>query len=251
MDLVAAQQLALDLMSEHGLADEGWRFAWSNAKLQIGCAQIRRKRNPRTGHVEKIKTIKLSRNLVSLNEEDEVRDTILHEIAHAIAGLEHGHDEVWKTVCRHIGARPMRLAGAEVKASAARFVIVCCECQSILGRRHRRINMERLKQSPCIHCGPQSKGSLTLRDTMVSAPQPDVEPIEEPTYINVFFNDLTEEKQREILAAGFDPSAPNCSGWPLAIIPITLIICGDSNGTHHPLQPEIERSKHCRSTPRR
>lgn len=51
----------------------------------------------------------------------------------------------------------------------------------------------------------------------------DAEPIEEPIYIDVFFTDLTSEKQQEILDAGFDPIAPNCSGWPLAIIPITPI----------------------------
>jgi len=164
MDLAAAQQLALDLMSKHGLIDDDWRFAWTNAKCQIGCAQIQRKRNLNTGHVEKIKTIKLSRHLVLLNDDAEVRDTILHEIAHAIAGLEHGHDEIWKTVCCHIGATPMRLAGAEVKVPAARFAIVCSGCHSILGRRYRRIDAGRLKRTSCIHCGPQSSGSLTLRE---------------------------------------------------------------------------------------
>jgi len=74
---------------------------------------------------------------------------------------------------------------------------------------------------------------------------------EEPVNIDVFFEDLTLEKQQEILDAGFDPLAPNCSGWPLAIIPITPIICGETYGPDNSLQPEIERSKHCRSTPSR
>ena len=34
---------------------------------------------------------------------EEIVDTILHEIAHAIVGSKHGHDAVWKAVARRIG----------------------------------------------------------------------------------------------------------------------------------------------------
>lgn len=91
MDAYKAQQLALELMREHDLLADGWRFAWSRGKRQLGAAQIRRTRNRRTGQVIEEKTIKLSRHLVALNGEDEIRDTILHEIAHALAGLKNGH----------------------------------------------------------------------------------------------------------------------------------------------------------------
>jgi len=37
-----------------------------------------------------------------------VRDTLLHEIAHALVGTAHGHDEVWKAKCLEIGAINLR-----------------------------------------------------------------------------------------------------------------------------------------------
>ena len=35
--------------------------------------------------------------------EENVKNTLLHEIAHALAGHEHNHDEVWKATARSIG----------------------------------------------------------------------------------------------------------------------------------------------------
>ena len=163
MNLHEAQQLALTLMDEHGVLDDGWVFRWSNGKRQLGCAQIRRRTDRRTGKTQEIKTIKLSRYLVALNDEDEVRDTILHEIAHAIAGLKNGHNAVWKTVCRRIGARPERLAGEEVNVVKHRFEIVCGCCGHVVGKRHRRMAASRLKHSYCRDCGLPSKGTLKLK----------------------------------------------------------------------------------------
>ena len=42
-----------------------------------------------------------------LNGIDEVRDTILHEIAHALCPKD-GHGPRWRATCRRIGARPAR-----------------------------------------------------------------------------------------------------------------------------------------------
>lgn len=62
--------------------------------------------------------ISLSGPLTILNTDDEVRDTILHEIAHALAWELHkencGHDERWKAICGHIGARPDRTYDEDV-----------------------------------------------------------------------------------------------------------------------------------------
>lgn len=40
--------------------------------------------------------------------EEQLEDTILHEVAHAIAGSRAGHGPAWKSVCREIGANPNR-----------------------------------------------------------------------------------------------------------------------------------------------
>ena len=41
---------------------------------------------------------------------DKIKDTVLHEIAHAIVGNEHRHDRVWKDCAQRIGSTGNRLA---------------------------------------------------------------------------------------------------------------------------------------------
>ncbi len=74
MDLREAETLARRLMAEHGLTAKGWRFGWDSARRRFGAAR------------PSSLTISLSVPLVSLNDEARVRNTILHEIAHALAG---------------------------------------------------------------------------------------------------------------------------------------------------------------------
>lgn len=158
-----AQQLALHLMEKHNLLADGWRFRWNNGKRQLGVCRIRRKLVGGLEGYREIKTIGLSRHLVALNPDDEVRDTILHEIAHAIAGVHNGHNHIWKDVCRRIGARPHRLAGEQVKIAEAPYVIVCGSCSRQIARRHRRPSVCRLSNSYCRTCGPASMGKLQVQ----------------------------------------------------------------------------------------
>ncbi|MFW6058814.1 MAG: SprT-like domain-containing protein [Phycisphaeraceae bacterium] len=164
MEAREARQLALDLMGKHGLLQRGWTFQWSRGKRQLGAAEVRRQRDPRTGKIIEQRTIKLSRHLVALNDEAEVRETILHEIAHAIAGVRNGHNEVWKSVCRRIGAKPQRLAGETVATVEPRYTIVCGRCDRSLGKRHRRVRPHRLARTYCAWCGRRSLGMLRLEE---------------------------------------------------------------------------------------
>ena len=93
MNLYLAQRLAHELMKQHGLSD--WTFRFDRARRRFGSCQ------PRS------KTLTLSRTLAFLNSETEVRDTILHEIAHALTPRD-GHGIQWKRKCIEIGARPER-----------------------------------------------------------------------------------------------------------------------------------------------
>lgn len=90
MNLITAQRLALDLMSEHGLIGIGWSFRFDNAKRSLG----------QTNYAKK--TISLSRHVTPLIDEEKVRLTILHEIAHAHTP-GHGHGPVWRRMCIAIG----------------------------------------------------------------------------------------------------------------------------------------------------
>lgn len=106
MDLKVALDLLEEEMGAHGLVDLGWSAKQDDAKQRFGVCRM----GP--------KEISLSRPLCLLNPESEVRDTILHEIAHALAWEIHkencGHDERWKEICVRIGARPVACYDDEV-----------------------------------------------------------------------------------------------------------------------------------------
>jgi len=52
-----------------------------------------------------IDTIKLNYHHAINDSMEEIKDTILHEIAHAIAGNENGHNEYWKSIAKEIGVK--------------------------------------------------------------------------------------------------------------------------------------------------
>lgn len=123
MNLQNAEDMAWDLMDDHGL--NAWSFGFDNAKRRCGrCSYTKR-------------LITLSRHYVELNNEREVRDTILHEIAHALTGAGVGHGPRWRAMARKIGATPNRCADNTVSMPEAPWRVVC-ESGHDLGGRHRR-----------------------------------------------------------------------------------------------------------------
>ena len=57
----------------------------------------------------KIRFVFNNKYLASFKDNEEaIKDTVLHEIAHAIAGGIHHHDRVWVACCNKIGAKPDR-----------------------------------------------------------------------------------------------------------------------------------------------
>lgn len=102
MDLQEAKTLTYELMREHGLTYDGWTFKWHHAKTIFGTCYHRRRE------------IALSKKLTEKLPVEEVKDTILHEIAHALVGKGHGHNHIWKNQARAIGCRANRCKSIEV-----------------------------------------------------------------------------------------------------------------------------------------
>jgi len=94
MELTAARTLALKLMDQHGLTALRWSFRFDGAQKRLGLCTYRSR------------TISLGEAFASAAEESDVRDTVLHEIAHALVGPGHGHGPVWKKKAHELGCTP-------------------------------------------------------------------------------------------------------------------------------------------------
>lgn len=118
MNLEVAKNEALFLMNDHGLLDEGWKFQFDNAKRRFGCCMYRKK------------VISLSKHLTELNEFDQVRDTILHEIAHALTPGAH-HGPKWVAKALEIGCNGKRCYSSnEVTKVKGNYVATCGTCNN-------------------------------------------------------------------------------------------------------------------------
>ena len=137
MDIREAAVLANELMHKHGLVP-AWTFRFDRAKVRFGyCLHSRQ-------------LITLSAAMVRVNPVEEVRDTILHEIAHALTP-GHYHDHVWKLKASEVGARPDRCySGDTTVAVASKYIGTCRDC----GKQwhlHRRLKdgFESYLHMPC------------------------------------------------------------------------------------------------------
>ena len=90
--LNAVAAAARRLMDEHGLAD--WTLAFVESGRRLGDCNFRDR------------VIRIGRAHALEDGEERIRDTVLHEIAHAIAGPKAGHGPLWKATARRIGATP-------------------------------------------------------------------------------------------------------------------------------------------------
>jgi len=146
MQLIDAKNMAARLMNEHGLIADGWYFEWSRGKMTLGSASASRKR------------IKLSYHYATLNDADEVRDTILHEIAHAKVGPGNGHNHVWRAMCIQIGAKPTRCS--TTATSPPPNYLVVCPVHGTIATRYRRRAAHKMLEYSCKRCGKSSLGLL-------------------------------------------------------------------------------------------
>ncbi|MFY4731213.1 SprT-like domain-containing protein [Nitrospira sp. BLG_2] len=144
MNTTDAATLARSLMIEHGVGD--WAFEFDRAKKRAGCCKHRK-------HM-----LTLSSYYIQNNSDEDIKDTILHEIAHAIAGPKQGHNEVWKTICRKIGARPIRCYGSHVDMPKGRWQAKCPTCKQEF---HCHRKPKNHKNRYCRACGPVN-GSMSF-----------------------------------------------------------------------------------------
>ena len=140
--VLEVRRLAAELFARHGLGD--WSFSFNRSKTQLGLCLFGRK------------VIQLSVHFIARNGDELIRDTLLHEIAHALVGPGHGHDTVWKAKCAEVGARPERLC-FDADMPDGCWQALCGSC----GMTHHKHRKPRHAVGWfCRHCG-RERGRLT------------------------------------------------------------------------------------------
>jgi predicted SprT family Zn-dependent metalloprotease len=86
----AAQRIMRHIFKSHALP--GWKILFAEYTL---------KRAGSCSH--HTKTIRINKHYATRVDEKDLNDTVLHEIAHMIAGEEAGHGPKWKQVAKEIG----------------------------------------------------------------------------------------------------------------------------------------------------
>lgn len=71
--------------------DESWSFGFDHATRRAGLCNYTDKR------------ITVSRHLAERFDDDEIHQTLLHEVAHALAGPGTGHGPEWRAIARDLG----------------------------------------------------------------------------------------------------------------------------------------------------
>ena len=139
--------LARQLMAQHGVPSD-WTFGYDRAKRRAGRCCYRKK------------AITLSIHLVARNSDEEIKDCLLHEIAHCLAGPGTHHGPDWKAVCRRVGAKPVRCYNINlVDMPKGRYRATCGGCQKTY-YRHR---FPRCSYYYCTICGP-GRGRLLFTE---------------------------------------------------------------------------------------
>ncbi|MFH1007211.1 MAG: SprT-like domain-containing protein [Candidatus Latescibacterota bacterium] len=124
IDAVAAH--ARELMTQHGLL--GWSFQFDHGRRRAGCCQYQ------------TQVISLSSEYAKYDSDAGVEDTILHEIAHALAGKEHHHDAIWRAQAIRIGCSGKRCH--TLQFVPPRYIVRCvhdCWVSTAETRRQGRV----------------------------------------------------------------------------------------------------------------
>jgi predicted SprT family Zn-dependent metalloprotease len=108
-ELQAITQWAKAVLAHHQLGQ--WSFQFDHATKRAGCCHY-------TAHL-----ISLSTEFAKRAPDEEVRDTILHEIAHALVGKAHHHDAVWRAKALAIGCSGRRCH--DLQFTPPRYLVTC------------------------------------------------------------------------------------------------------------------------------
>lgn len=106
--------LAKELIQKHC---PDYKFEWFTKKKTIGYCNW------------KTKIINLSISFVeyNLDKPEEIIDTIIHEISHALTPRD-GHGKKWKAKCIELGCTPKRVCQVKLNKPKGKYTLMCKTC---------------------------------------------------------------------------------------------------------------------------
>ncbi len=118
---IAAQ--AHTLFAQHHLT--GWSFQFDNGRKRAGCCNYSQR------------VISVSHEYARHASDQDITDTLLHEIAHALVGQAHGHDEIWRVQAVAIGCSGTRCH--DLQFTPPRYIARCLQgCWTATAERRQR-----------------------------------------------------------------------------------------------------------------
>lgn len=132
-DLEWVRDRAHELIRMH--LDARWTFAFDHAKKRAGLCNYTEHR------------ISVSRYLAQRHAEDDVHQTLLHEVAHAMAGHAEGHGAEWQRIARELGYTGGATHRGEVAAEFARWSGRCPN-----GHEFLRFRRPSTRAASCARC---------------------------------------------------------------------------------------------------
>lgn len=150
MDILQTQKAVYDYLVKHELFDKGWRFKLTRAHLILGTCNYTNK------------FIGISRYHIQYGTDEEILDTIRHEIAHALVGPGYGHGLIFQAMTRKLGTTSASKKKV-TQSSPRQWEMICSCCGFTIARRHRRMSIRKLRRKFHVACGLKSEGKLFFR----------------------------------------------------------------------------------------
>lgn len=140
----------------------------SQIELKISKRAVRQLGSFRAPNIPGSAPLRITLSALILEDDAQFWDTVRHEYAHAAVyllrpGERHGHDAVWRAMCRRVGCSGARLAAEQGQAAQrrreqARYLIRCerCGAETPYLRRGRNVELMlsgRGRYLRCARCG--------------------------------------------------------------------------------------------------
>lgn len=134
-----------------------------NGRLTRSLARCLTRQTWKNNQLIKAEPFKLEfgKDILNATDKEELRQTVLHELAHAIANKRHnancGHDARFKQVCREIGCTDDKATVAkesiEKKYTQYKYTMTCPECGATWHYQRKSGDLKHLMDGEYVGCG--------------------------------------------------------------------------------------------------